>query len=340
MTGCSAATAGMDRESLTTTGGVELRHLRSLVMLAEELHFGHAALRLNVSQSTLSRTLADLECLVGERLVERTQRTIGLTSAGRSLASSAEATLRAVACGLHRARGADDRPLSLGLVNSLGYAWLPALRRELRARGHELPLEIRPLQLADGIDPLSRSVDAAIVPLPIVPPSSLGYVVLDVSDQWVALRRRHRLAGPGGVPLARLVAEPLIMPAAQELWHANLELIFRAQGLTLRAGPPTSSMYEVMALVAAGDGWSMSAARADFTLWENIALRPAEGIERVRIAAVWDRREADERAELLVDALVAAASRAPDELPGGRARVARCYAAAASTPASASFSRR
>lgn len=48
---------------------MELRHLKSFVVLAEELHFGRAAKRLHIVQSALSKQMLLLEESVGCRLL-------------------------------------------------------------------------------------------------------------------------------------------------------------------------------------------------------------------------------------------------------------------------------
>jgi DNA-binding transcriptional LysR family regulator len=79
---------------------VELREIRTLLVLAEELHFGRAARRLGVTPSRVSQTIRSLEARIGHRLFDRTSRIVRLSRAGErlrsDLAAPYEEILRAV----------------------------------------------------------------------------------------------------------------------------------------------------------------------------------------------------------------------------------------------------
>ena len=71
----------------------ELSQLRCFVTVAEELHFGRAAARLNMTQPPLSRQVQLLEHGLGILLLERTSRAVRLTPAGRAFLAEARRIL-------------------------------------------------------------------------------------------------------------------------------------------------------------------------------------------------------------------------------------------------------
>jgi DNA-binding transcriptional LysR family regulator len=103
-------------------GRVEIRELQYFVAVAEELHFGHAADRLGISQPPLSRAIQLLERRLGVTLLERSSRGVSLTEAGSVLLREGHAALDAVTAAERRTRraGVADGNPRLVLVSKAG----------------------------------------------------------------------------------------------------------------------------------------------------------------------------------------------------------------------------
>jgi DNA-binding transcriptional LysR family regulator len=72
---------------------MEVRHLQAFVAVAEELHFGRAAARLQLSPSPVSRTVQELERELGVQLFVRSHHRVHLTDAGTALLPGARRLL-------------------------------------------------------------------------------------------------------------------------------------------------------------------------------------------------------------------------------------------------------
>jgi DNA-binding transcriptional LysR family regulator len=98
---------------------VELRHLRVFVTLAEELHFGRTALRLHLTQPSVSGQLRQLEADLDVQLIRRNARQVSLTDAGVGFLRDARRVLEqaeAAADGVRRFRDGVRAGLRIGYL--------------------------------------------------------------------------------------------------------------------------------------------------------------------------------------------------------------------------------
>jgi DNA-binding transcriptional LysR family regulator len=140
-------------------GAVELRQLRYFVAVAEELHFGRAAERLQIAGPSLSQQIKALERSVGVELFVRDRRHVRLTSAGRTLLPDAREIL-ALAGAAQRRLASAAGPVRLGYVS-----WLPdqlssTVRTDLRVDEWVMPSHIQVERVLEG------TLDAAIAWVP------------------------------------------------------------------------------------------------------------------------------------------------------------------------------
>ncbi|CAM3430287.1 LysR family transcriptional regulator [Rouxiella silvae] len=100
---------------------IELRHLRYFIAVAEELHFGRAADKLNMSQPPLSQQIQSLESQIGAVLLYRNNRSVRLTQAGEMFLKEAKGIVGKVhdiseqAARIHRG---EEGKLTIGLTSS------------------------------------------------------------------------------------------------------------------------------------------------------------------------------------------------------------------------------
>ena len=113
---------------------MELRHLRSFLLVAETLNFSRAAERLHLSQPALSRQVQELELGLGTSLFSREKGRVTLTDAGRALVEHARELLaRSDNAALHVqavARG-ECATVEVGYAPSLAVQLLPLVLERL-----------------------------------------------------------------------------------------------------------------------------------------------------------------------------------------------------------------
>jgi monoterpene epsilon-lactone hydrolase len=237
--------------------GMELRHLRSFVAVAEELNFGRAATRLYLSQPALSRQIRALERLVGCDLLLRSTHRVALTLAGEALLDRANRLLREVddAVAVTRSVGGEmERRLAelWAPVNELATA--DADLQALRNASEELQAQFPVPEVA------VRSTNAGGVPsLLLLPQADSPVTLLFLHGggyvMGSAFGYRH-LAGALALAADTGVLLPEYRLAPEHPFPAALEDAMRAYLWLVDSGMPPEDV--VLAGDSAGAGLTMS----------------------------------------------------------------------------------
>jgi DNA-binding transcriptional LysR family regulator len=185
---------------------MELRHLRYFVALAEELHFGRAALRLAITQPPLSFAIQSLEKELGIRLFERDNKRVELTPAGAAYYVEAQAILERIKLANDTARSVASGNLGrldIGFTGSMVYRHVPGIVSDFIERHPGIEVTLREQSSMEQIEGLLHGrLHAGFINTPHVPEGLAGQPLPD--DPFVCwrgvpgeLRQRDRHLPPG-----------------------------------------------------------------------------------------------------------------------------------------------
>lgn len=197
----------------------ELRHLRGVVAVAEELNFGRAAERLTMSQPPLTRLVADVEKVLGAKLFERTTRRVTLTPIGEVFVAEARTVLERMEDAVENVAAViawQEGLLRLAYVPLALQTVLPGLLAGFRAGDHDARIDMTEMPGPAQRDALRRGrIDFGLCDAP--PTSSeLGGVRLHREPLSLLVPETHPLAACASVCWGDLAGETLILHARQD----------------------------------------------------------------------------------------------------------------------------
>ncbi|MCW5746066.1 MAG: hydrogen peroxide-inducible genes activator [Alphaproteobacteria bacterium] len=271
-----------------------LRQLRYLVAVAETGHFGRAAARCHVTQSTLSAGLKELEATLGTALIERDRRSARPTRIGTDIVERARRLLAEAEDLVDQARGA-ARPLHgalrVGVIPTIAPYLLPALLPRLRRRYPSLQpflVEDQTARLAERLT--AGTLDVAILALPYDLPRLSTLSLFDDSFVFAA-PDGHRLLAHTHVAPTMLADETLLLLADGHCLREHaLSACGKARDVTGRAVEATS-LSTLIQMVDSGLGVTllpMLAVRAGALRGTRIQTRPLAGPDAHRtIGLTW-----------------------------------------------------
>jgi DNA-binding transcriptional LysR family regulator len=272
---------------------MELRQLRYFVTVAEELHFGRAAERLQITQPALSKQIASLEQALGVQLLARTKRTAQLTPAGQVFFNQAQQLLSQAEAAIlltQRTDRGDIGQLSIGFTETAVHTILPHVVCAFRQDYPNVEINMLELSTEAQVAALNQDkIDLAFLHPPI---DSRGIELHPILEEvFVAvLPQQHPLIEYDRIPLEAFANEPLIIHPRQEgpaLYDGFIQVCQEA-GFQPKIVKESISLQTRVCLVATGMGITFVSSQLQFLVGANAVCRPlAKCPIHLKLAAAW-----------------------------------------------------
>jgi len=238
---------------------MELRHLRYFVTVAEELHYGQAAKRLNMTQPPLSQQIRQLEEELEVELFRRVGRNIELTDAGRVFLEEAQQTLALAEHAKQNARRAargEIGKLDVGLVVTAAYSVVPSVLQAYRERCPSVKVILHELTTPEQTQSLrDNKIDIGFLRLPVFG-DDLNIKTVFQEPLIIALPENHPLAAIEWISVEMLADEQFILspPRLRLAWHDQVTCICQQAGFFPKIAQQAVHVETILGLVAVGMG--------------------------------------------------------------------------------------
>ncbi len=274
---------------------MELRHLRYFVTVAEELHFGRAAIRLSIVQPSLSQQIQQLEKELGFPLLYRTKRFVELTDAGKVFLVEAKHVLAQVQeakRAAQRAYRGEMGRLVVGYISSSTYDLLPMMLRVYRERFPEVEVALRELTTQEQVRALEEEyIHLGLLRLPISAPM-VNVEIVRQEPIVCVLPEDHPLARHEEVAVSLLADEPFVLQSSNRGggYYVQLMKLCLASGFSPNVIQEVTEMHTIVSLVAAGMGVSLVPLSTRNLRSQGVVYRVLEGTTTLtEMAVAWLR---------------------------------------------------
>lgn len=270
---------------------IELRHLRYFIAVAEELHFGRAAARLNISQPPLSQQIQLLEQQLGARLLARTNRSVSLTPTGKQFLADSRQILSQVdeaAARAARLHQGETGELRIGFTSSAPF--IKAVSdtfSSFRQRYPDVHIQTRETTTREQIAPLNEGQLELGLMRNTQLPETLGWDVVLREPLLAMIPGDHPLAAREAVSLAELAREPFVFfdPLVGTGLYDDILGLMRRYQLSPHITQEVGEAMTIIGLVAAGLG--VSILPASFRRVQLGEMRWVSIIEPEAVSEMW-----------------------------------------------------
>lgn len=274
----------------------DLNQLRCFVAVAEELHFGRAAKRLNMTQPPLSRHIQVLERILDVTLLERTSRSVRLTPTGRSFLPEAQRLLRMAEQAAQLAKRVEAGragSLKIAFTAASSYSFVPALVDLAMSALPDVHLSLSEMVTRDQVEALlSGQADLGLMRPPVAR-AELDCLRVASERLMAAIPLGHPLAAADQVALSDFEGQPFVMYTTHDAryFHDTLVALFAQAKVLPRYVQHLSQIHSILALVKAGLGCAIVPESAANLHYDGVVLKPLRlnAPVAVELYLVWRR---------------------------------------------------
>lgn len=291
---------------------MEVSQLRAFLAVAEELHFGRAAERLHIAQPPLSRTIKQLESELGTRLLDRSTRSVRLTSSGQALLAPAAEVLEALRRAEEAVRSAENGEVGLVRIAFAGvstHQLVARLARLVRSNRPGIQLELSSQNFAQPAMKklVQGETDIALGRWDVIPSVVSSRVVMKDS-LVVALPDTHPLAGARRLSIARLAGDGFISlrPDEGAVLPDRLRRLAHANGFVADVVQVAPDTQTALALVSAEVGCHLTLASVARNATDpHVVFVPLEdSTADVDLRAAWRRDDTSPALKAVLDEVI------------------------------------
>lgn len=272
---------------------MELRQIKSFVVVAEELHFGRAAGRLNIAQPAVTAQIQALERELGVQLFVRSTRKVYLTEAGnvflerglrilRDLDQSRSATQAAAGRGVGK--------ITIGTTHSATFGVLPSFLSRIGRLHPDISIHIH----NGTTDDIVRGIERGHINLGFIRPidnsGSLRWQVIAREKFQLAISNENSLCRKDAVTLGDLRQQRIISfaRANQSYSERYFSAKFREYALENQIACTCNDTLSMVALVSAGVGVGFVPEWVTATPGRNFQLRSVDGVDlSINLGLAW-----------------------------------------------------
>lgn len=225
---------------------IKIRHLEAFVEVARQKSVGRAAITLSLTQPAVTRTIRELEQIVGAALIERDGRGIKLSHRGEVFLSHAGSGLAAVRGGisaLANVATVAGPPVRIGALPTVSVTIMPGAVVDFLASGLKSPLRVTTGENRVLLDQLRKGdLDLVMGRMPAPENmTSLRFEPLYRDRVVFIVHHTHPLSSQRQVAADILSRHPVLVPPAGSIIHPFVERVMLEQGMA----PPEQAVETV-----------------------------------------------------------------------------------------------